>query len=187
VSRPILRLATGNLHKVEEIASILPAWTIEPWPPEVEETGETFEANALLKAREVAAASGEPAVADDSGIEIDALGGAPGIYSARWTEEADWIPRVLRELKDVPGPERGARFVCAAAAAWPDGREVVVRGTVEGHIAPEARGDRGFGYDPIFVPVEGDGRTFAEMSAPEKHLLSHRARAFRALEPRLAP
>jgi XTP/dITP diphosphohydrolase len=186
VTRPVLRLATGNLHKVEEIASILPGWTIEPWPPEVEEIGDTFEANALLKAHAVAAASGEPAVADDSGIEIDALGGAPGIHSARWTEEADWIPRVLRELKDRPRPERGARFVCAAAVAWPDGREAVVRGTVEGHIAPDARGERGFGYDPIFIPVEGDGRTFGEMSAPEKHHLSHRARAFRALEPRLS-
>lgn len=185
MTRPTLRLATGNLHKVEEIASILPGWAVEPWPPEVEETGTTFEANALLKARAVAADSGDLAVADDSGIEIDALGGAPGIYSARWTEESDWIPRVLRELKDAPGPERGCRFVCAAAAAWPDGREVVVRGTVEGHIAPEPRGTGGFGYDPIMVPIEGDGRTFAEMSPGEKHAFSHRARAFRALQPHL--
>jgi XTP/dITP diphosphohydrolase len=170
---------------VEEVAEILSGWVVEAWDPDVEETGTTFEANALLKARAVAAASGELAVGDDSGIEIDALGGEPGIHSARWTEESDWIPRVLRELKDVAGPERGCRYVCAVAAAWPDGREVVVRGTVEGHVADAPLGTGGFGYDPIMVPIEGDGRTFAEMSPAEKHAFSHRARAFRALEPHL--
>lgn len=179
-------LATGNAHKVEEVAHILGAgWTVEARDPGVEETGDTFEANAVLKASAVANASGRLAIADDSGIEIDALGGRPGIHSARWTEEADWMPRVLRELGGVEGPARSARYVAAAAAVWPDGREVVVRGTVEGTIADAPRGTAGFGYDPIFEPAEGDGRTFGEMTADEKHALSHRGRAFRALAERL--
>jgi XTP/dITP diphosphohydrolase len=185
VSRPRLVLATGNAHKVVEIAEILTGWTVDARDPDVEETGTTFEENALLKARAVAAATGEVAIADDSGIEIDALGGAPGIHSARWTAESDWIPRVLRELTDVPEGKRGCRYVCAAAAVWPDGREIVVRGTVEGQIAPVPRGAGGFGYDPIVVPDEADGRTFAEMTDAEKHTLSHRGRAFRALAPHL--
>jgi XTP/dITP diphosphohydrolase len=175
-------LATGNPHKIPEIAEILgPSFELEAVDPDVDETGTTFEANALLKARAVAFRTGRLALADDSGIEVDALGGAPGVQSARWTDETDWIPRVLRETAAVPWPERTGRFVSAAAAVWPDGREVFVRGVVEGHIATEARGDGGFGYDPIFVPDEGDGRTFGEMSAGEKHALSHRGRAFRAL------
>ncbi len=179
-------LATGNAHKVGEVAAILgDAWAVEAADPDVEETGLTFEANALLKARAVAEATGELAIADDSGIEIDALDGAPGIHSARWTEESDWIPRVLRELDGVSGPRRSARYVAAAAAVWPDGRDEVVRGTVEGRITDRPRGDGGFGYDPIFEPVEGDGRTFAEMREAEKHAMSHRGRAFRALLPRL--
>jgi XTP/dITP diphosphohydrolase len=182
----ILVLGTGNQHKVEEIAEILgEGWLVEPHDPEVEETGTTFEENALLKARAVAVATGDLAAADDSGIEIDALGGAPGIHSARWTYESDWVPRVLRELRDVPRGERGCRYVCAAAAVWPDGREVVVQGTVEGVITRVPRGTGGFGYDPIMEPVEGDGRTFAEMTPEEKHALSHRSRAFRALKPML--
>jgi len=183
----VLVLATGNPHKTEEVAAILApdGWTVEPFVQEVEETGATFEENALLKARAAAAATGDLAVADDSGIEIDALGGAPGIHSARWTDEGDWIPRVLRDLQDVPDSWRGCRYVCAAAAAWPDGREVVVLGTVEARVTQAARGDGGFGYDPIVAPVEGDGRTFAEMTPDEKHQLSHRARAFRALAPHL--
>ena len=177
-----LLLATGNAHKVEEVQAILgPEVEVEARDTGVEETGDTFEANALLKAHALAAASGELAVADDSGIEIDHLGGEPGIRSARWTEEADWIPRVLRELDGVAVAERGCRYVCAAAAAWPDGREVVVRGTVEGRIAEGARGDGGFGYDPIVIPHEGDGRTFGEMAPAEKMALSHRTRAFEAL------
>jgi XTP/dITP diphosphohydrolase len=182
-----LLLATGNPHKVAEIQAILgPAWEVEGRDPGVEETGETFEENALLKARALAETAGELAVADDSGIEIDALGGAPGVRSARWTSSGDWIPRVLRELDGVPAPDRGCRYVCAAAAAWPGGREVVVRGTVAGVVPPAPRGTGGFGYDPVMVPVEGDGRTFAEMTDAEKHALSHRGRAFRALAPRLA-
>jgi XTP/dITP diphosphohydrolase len=181
----ILVLATGNAHKVEEVAAILEGWLVEPHDPEVDETGTTFEENALLKARAVAVATGDLAAADDSGIEIDALGGAPGIHSARWTYESDWVPRVLRELRGVPRRERGCRYVCAAAAVWPDGRELVVRGTVEGLVPEVPRGTGGFGYDPIMEPVEGDGRTFAEMTTDEKHALSHRARAFRALRPHL--
>ena len=179
-------LATGNAHKVAEIQQILgDGWQVEARDPDIEETGETFEENALIKARALALATGEVAIADDSGIEIDALGGGPGIHSARWTYESDWIPRVLRELRDVPRRERGCRYVCAAAAVWPDGREVVVRGTVEGMITDVPRGTGGFGYDAIVEPVEGDGRTFAEMTADEKHALSHRARAFRTLRPYL--
>ena len=179
-------LATGNAHKVEEIGEILGVTVdLSAFDTGVDETGTTFEDNALLKARAASAATGLLALADDSGIEIDALGGAPGIHSARWTEEHDWIPRVLRELEGVAPPARTARFVSAAAAVWPDGREIVCRGVVEGHVAPVARGDGGFGYDPIFVPVEGDGRTFGEMSAEEKHALSHRGRAFRGLRDNL--
>src|SRR5205085_1430765 len=121
----------------------------------------------------------------DSGIEIDHLDGAPGVHSARWTEEGDWIPRVLRELEGVEPAHRGCRYVCAAAAAWPDGREAVVRGTVEGTITDGPRGAGGFGYDPIVAPTEGDGRTFAQMTPAEKHAISHRARAFTALADRL--
>jgi XTP/dITP diphosphohydrolase len=178
-------LATGNAHKVEEIAAILEGWEIVAHDTGAEETGATFEENALIKARALCGSTGSMALADDSGIEIDALGGAPGIHSARWTSEGDWIPRVLRELSGALPDERRCRYVCVAAAVWPDGREVVERGTVDGVVALEARGTGGFGYDPIVVPDEGDGRTFAEMSDAEKHVLSHRGRAFRALAPRL--
>jgi XTP/dITP diphosphohydrolase len=178
-----LILVTGNPHKLAEVAEILEGWTVVGHDLDIEETGSTFEENALLKARAGASSLGELVSADDSGIEIDALGGAPGIHSARWTAEADWIPRVLRELEAVPDEKRTCRYVCAAAAAWPDGREVVVRGTVEATIALAPRGTGGFGYDPIVVPLEGDGRTFAEMTPAEKHALSHRSRAFRSLLP----
>lgn len=180
-------LATGNAHKVDEVREILgPDYEIEACATGAEETGTTFEENALIKARALVGASGELAVADDSGIEIDHLDGAPGIHSARWTGDGDWIPRVLRELDGVPTPGRTCRYVCAAAAVWPDGREVVVRGEVEGVVVEAPRGHGGFGYDPIVAPVEGDGRTFGEMTAAEKHAISHRARAFTALRPTLA-
>ena len=175
-------LATGNAHKVAEVGAILGAgWRVEAEDPDVEETGATFEDNALLKAEAVAGRTGVLAIADDSGIEIDALDGRPGVHSARWTHEGDWIPRVLRELEGVGASDRGARYVAAAAAVWPDGRREVVRGIVEGAVATEPRGTGGFGYDPIFVPAEGDGRTFGEMTDDEKHSLSHRGRAFRTL------
>jgi XTP/dITP diphosphohydrolase len=179
-------LATGNAHKVAEVREILgPTWTVVAQDTGAEETGVTFEENALIKARALVASAGELALADDSGIEIDHLDGAPGVASARWTEEGDWIPRVLRELDGVAPEGRTCRYVCVAAAVWPDGREVVVRGEVEGVIADLPRGDGGFGYDPIVAPVEGDGRTFGEMTPDEKHAISHRARAFRALLPHL--
>jgi XTP/dITP diphosphohydrolase len=187
VSLRRLLLATGNAHKVSEIQEILgPGWRVEASDPGVEETGSTFEENALIKARALVATRGELAAADDSGVEIDALGGRPGIHSARWTDEGDWIPRVLRELDGVPDDDRGCRYVCAAAAVYPDGAELVVRGTVEGRVAHAPRGTGGFGYDPIVVPLEADGRTFAEMTEAEKHTLSHRGRAFRALASKLA-
>lgn len=186
-------LATGNTHKVAEIQAILgDRWVVTAADPRVDETGDTFEENALIKARALAARTGELAIADDSGIEIDALGGAPGVRSARWTSEGDWIPRVLRELDGVPAAGRGCRYVCAAAAVWPAGAgpggrdEVVVRGVVEGVVPEAPRGTGGFGYDPVMQPVEGDGRTFAEMSDDEKHALSHRGRALRALAAHLA-
>ena len=180
--------ATGNPHKVEEVAEILgAAWHVEAQDPDVEETGTTFEENALLKARALVETRGVGAIADDSGIEIDALDGRPGIHSARWTEESDWIPRVLRELDGVVGRARSGRYVAAAVAVWPDDRDpIVVRGSVEGVIAGEPRGSGGFGYDPIFVPDEGDGRTFGEMTAAEKHAISHRGRAFSGLRDLLA-
>lgn len=181
-----LLLATGNAHKVEEVQEILgPDFEVVAQDPGAEETGSTFEENALIKARALVRATGQAAVADDSGIEIDHLGGAPGIRSARWTEEADWIPRVLRELEGVPPAGRTCRYVCAAAAAWPDGGEVVVRGVVEGVVTDAPRGAGGFGYDPLVAPVEGDGRTFAEMTPDEKHAISHRARAFHQLREHL--
>jgi XTP/dITP diphosphohydrolase len=180
-------LATGNPHKVSEVAAILgPGWHVIAHDVDVEETGETFEENALIKARAAAAATGALVLADDSGIEVDALGGQPGVRSARWVAEGEWIPALLQALDGVPPAARTGRYVCAAAAVWPDGREHVVRATVEGAIAKQPVGAGGFGYDPVMVPAEGDGRTFAEMTAAEKHALSHRGRAFRALLPLLA-
>jgi XTP/dITP diphosphohydrolase len=157
--------------------------------PDVEETGTTLEENARIKARGVGEALELFAVADDTGLEIDALNGAPGVYAARYAGEhvtyADNVAKVLRELDGVPAAERTARFATVVVARRPDGAEIVVRGDVEGTIVTEPRGAGGFGYDSVFQPTEGDGRTFAEMSADEKHALSHRGRALRALVARL--
>src|SRR5262249_38274698 len=154
-------------------------------PPDVEETGTTLEENARIKAVGFADAIGLIAVADDTGLEVDALGGAPGVYSAGYAGDdatyADNVAKLLRELDNVDRGRRTARFATVAIAREPAGREVVTRGEVEGVIAPSATGAGGFGYDPVFVPVEGDGRTFAEMAAAEKHAVSHRGRAFRSL------
>jgi XTP/dITP diphosphohydrolase len=185
-------LATANADKGREIADILGTSVIlSPRPasvPDVEETGETLLDNARLKARAVADATGEPAIADDTGLEVDALGGAPGVHSSRYAGEdasyADNVAKLLDALAGVAAPRR-ARFRTVAVAAWPGGREVSSEGVVDGSIALETRGGGGFGYDPVFVPSEGDGRTFAEMAADEKHRLSHRGRAFRALAARL--
>ena len=152
---------------------------------EVEETGTTLEDNARLKAAALCGATGLPAIADDTGLEVDALGGAPGVYSARFAGPdatyADNVEHLLERLEGVEPPRRTARFSTVAVAQWPDGREVAAIGEVEGTIATEPRGSNGFGYDPVFVPAEGDGRTFAEMTPAEKHALSHRGRAFRTL------
>jgi len=194
VTSPVTRfvLATANLDKATEITRILrdagAPVDLEPRPadvPEIEETGATLEANARLKAVGLAVATGNPAIADDTGLEVDALGGAPGVYSARFAGPeatyADNCALLLRRLDGVPPERRTARFATVALARWPDGREAAALGTVEGTIAESTRGEGGFGYDPVFVPVEGDGRTFAEMTAAEKHAISHRGRAFRTL------
>jgi XTP/dITP diphosphohydrolase len=152
-------------------------------PPDVEETGDTLEANARIKANALAGALGVPAISDDTGLEVDALDGAPGVYSARYAGEDATYTDNVDKLLDALGvrADRRARFATVAMARWPDGREIAVRGEVEGEIATDPRGRSGFGYDPVFRPAEGDGRTFAEMSPAEKHALSHRGRAFRAL------
>lgn len=187
-------LATTNPNKAREIREIFtitgPALLERPANvPEVDETELTLVGNARLKALAVVRATGMPAIAEDTGVEVAALGGAPGARSARYAgeppdEEAN-VDKVLYELAGKVGPEqRRARFVTVAIALWPDGKEVVAEGVVEGWVATERRGQGGFGYDPVFVPLEGDGRTFGEMAelSPEaKHALSHRGRAFRAL------
>lgn len=153
--------------------------------PDVEETGATLEENARIKASALAGATDVLAVADDTGLEVDALEGAPGVYSARYAGPgatyADNVAKLLREMEGVYPALRTARFVTVALARWPDGREIAVRGEVEGVIAAAPAGDNGFGYDPVFVPTEGAGRTFAQMPPAEKHAISHRGRAFAAL------
>jgi XTP/dITP diphosphohydrolase len=193
-----LVLATANPDKAREIAEILAVagpLVLLPRPSEVaevEETGDTLLDNARLKARALAEATGRPAVADDTGLEVDALGGAPGVYSARYAgPDATYADNVIKLLEELAangavGPGRSARFKTVALVAYPDGRELWSEGVVEGTISVAARGDAGFGYDPVFVPDEGDGRTFAEMTPAEKHDLSHRGRAFRALADQLA-
>lgn len=187
-----LVLASANPDKVREIAAILgTAITLLPRPAElgeVVEDGDTLEANARLKAVAVSEATGRPAVADDTGFEIDALGGAPGVFAARYAGEnvtyEDNVAKVLAELERVRATEaaqRRARFRTVALVHYPDGSELVVEGSVEGFVADEPSGAGRFGYDPIFVPDDGDGRTFAAMTADEKHAISHRGRAFRAL------
>ncbi len=185
----VLVLASANPDKVTEIAAILgDGVDLRPRPaglPDVVEDADTLEGNARLKAVAVCEAAGEGAVADDTGLEVDALGGAPGVHTARFAGEdatyADNVAKMLTDLAGVPEGERGARFRTVALVRFPDGSEVVAEGVVEGTISTEARGDRGFGYDPVFIPADGDGRTFAEMTADEKHAVSHRGRAFRSL------
>lgn len=193
-------LATTNPNKALEIRRILATSGLDielldrPLDaPEVEETEGTLLGNARLKAASLVNETGMAAIAEDSGIEVEALGGAPGVRSARFAGEPPDdranVDKVLSELTGRCGPdERRARFVTVAVAMWPDGREVSTEGTVEGWIAEERRGTGGFGYDPVFVPFELDGRTFgeiAERSPDAKHALSHRGRAFRALAEKL--
>jgi XTP/dITP diphosphohydrolase len=182
-----LVIASHNEGKITEISALLAPFAIETVSaaslgiPEPEETGDSFEANAALKASAAAEASGLPALADDSGLVVPAIGGAPGIYSSRWAGAAkDFrlaMERVHRELGDR---DRSARFVAVLALCWPDGRMELFRGEVDGRLVWPPRGERGFGYDPMFVP-EGGVETFGEMEPAEKHKISHRARAFAAL------
>ena len=192
-------LATRNAAKLRELARILePSVALAgldefPGAPDVPETGATFEENALLKARAIARHTGLPAVADDSGLSVDALGGMPGVLSARWAgghgDDRANLELVLAQVAHVPDTRLGARFVCAAALALPpegpaEGalREWVVTGQVEGRLTRVPRGSGGFGYDPIFLP-DGSDLTTAEMTPQAKDAVSHRGRAFRALAP----
>ena len=193
-----LVVASANPDKAAEIVAILatvPGLTLLPRPvsvPDVEETGTTLLENARLKARALADATGTASVADDTGLEVEALDGAPGVYSARYSGEhatyADNVAKLLAEL-EVAGAAapaaRRARFRTVALVAYPDGSERWAEGEVTGVISPAPRGKGGFGYDPVFEPDGLDGRTFAELSADEKHAVSHRGRAFRALADRL--
>jgi XTP/dITP diphosphohydrolase len=192
-----LVLASANPDKSKEIAAILtaavPKLDLVPRPADVadvDETGITLLENARLKAAAIAAATGEPAVADDTGLLVDALDGAPGVHSARFAGEgatyADNVAKLLVEMAGVPPERRTARFETVALVRWPDGREVAATGSVDGVIITDARGTYGFGYDPVFEPTEGEGRTFGELLPVEKHALSHRGRAFRALAAELA-
>jgi XTP/dITP diphosphohydrolase len=189
-------LATRNTGKIVELRRILSSYDVEllglddfPDVPDVAETGATFVDNAMLKAREVSDATQLVAIADDSGLAVDALNQMPGVLSARWAgrhgDDAANLDLVLAQLTDVPDERRGGSFVCAAAAAAPDGREIVVEERIDGMLLRKPRGGNGFGYDPIFVPI-GHDRTTAEMSAEEKDAISHRGKAFRALAPQLA-
>jgi XTP/dITP diphosphohydrolase len=190
-------VASANRDKVKEIVSVLSeALDVELVPrpgdvPEVVEDGATLVDNARLKAQALMQATGTAAVADDTGLEVDALGGAPGVYAARYAGEdatyADNVHKLLRELGALAdgGGERRARFKSIAFVAFPDGSEVWAEGVMEGTIATASRGDNGFGYDPVFEPDTGGGRTFAQMTAAEKDAMSHRGRAFRALARKL--
>ena len=183
-----LVLATRNRHKGEELAALLGGLgitirTLDEFPdaPEVVEDGDTCEANAIKKARTIAEFTGLPAVADDTGLEVDALGGRPGIYAARYAGEdatyEDNCRKLLQELTGVPRERRTARFLTVAAIALPSGEIRVVQGMLEGKIADEASGTLGFGYDPLFLIPEL-GKTLAQLSADEKNTVSHRAKAF---------
>jgi XTP/dITP diphosphohydrolase len=186
-------LASANPDKAHEIRAIIgDAVVLEPRPPHVPdviEDGATLVDNARLKAIALCAATGLPALADDTGLEVDALGGAPGVWAARYAGEhasyTDNVAKLLGELDGVGDAQRTARFRTVAMVRFPDGSELIGDGVVEGRIARELRGENGFGYDPVFVPIEGDGRSFAEMNADEKHAISHRGRALRALAAQL--
>ena len=183
--------ASANPDKVQEMRAVLAPFGIELLPrpadlADVVEDAPTLEGNARLKAVAVCEATGQPALADDTGLEVDALGGAPGVFTARFAGEqatySDNVSKLLDALAYITAPEeRLARFRTVALARFPDGREVVAAGWVDGMIARERRGEHGFGYDPVFEPIEGEGRTFAELTIDEKNAISHRARALRTL------
>ena len=193
-----LLLATRNAGKLAELQRLLesavPGVAVVglrdvPEYPEAPETGATFAENALLKAREAVRYTGLPAVADDSGLAVDALGGMPGVLSARWSgrhgDDAANTALLLGQVADVPDERRGAAFVCAAALVTPDGAESVVERQWRGRVVREPRGSNGFGYDPVFVP-DGLARSAAELDPAEKDALSHRGQAFTALLPVVA-
>jgi len=192
-----LVLASGNPGKLRELAALLAPLRVELLAqgalgiPAAPETGSSFLANAVLKARHAAARSGLPALADDSGLEVDALGGRPGVWSARFAGEdasdADNLQRLLLELEEVPEAARQARYQCiiACVRSAADPAPLIASGTWEGHIARTPAGSGGFGYDPVFVPA-GETRTAAELSAREKNAVSHRAQALKALVAGLA-
>jgi XTP/dITP diphosphohydrolase len=197
-ARPRLVLATANPHKLIELTRILAAERLDvdlvglgefPGAPDVAETGATFVANALLKARAVAAFTGLPAVADDSGLCCDAMNGMPGVLSARWSgrhgDDAENLRLVLAQLSEVPEDRLRAHFYCVAALVQPSGEETLSAGTLRGRLIREPRGTNGFGYDPIFVP-DSERRTTAEMTADDKDAISHRGRAFRGLAETIA-
>ncbi|UVO49854.1 RdgB/HAM1 family non-canonical purine NTP pyrophosphatase [Sphingomonas sp. SUN019] len=185
-----LVIASHNPGKVREIEALLAPYGVEPVSaaaldlPEPEETGTTFVMNAELKARAAADLSGLPALADDSGLCVAALGGDPGIFSARWAGEAKDFGLAMRLIEDnlarTPDAPRDAHFVCALALAWPDGHIEWFEGRVDGTLVWPPRGDQGFGYDPMFLPVDGS-ETFGEMDPDAKHAISHRAEAFRQM------
>jgi XTP/dITP diphosphohydrolase len=193
-----LILATRNTHKVTELRAILAEAGVAldlvgadsyPQVPDVKETGTSFAENALLKAHALARATGHPAVADDSGLCVDVMGGAPGIFSARWAgmhgdDEAN-LELLLAQLSDIDDAHRGAHFACAAALVLPDGTERVAEGRLRGVLRHAPAGLGGFGYDPILQP-DGERRTCAELTAEEKNAISHRGHAFRALAPSIA-
>lgn len=195
---PTIALATRNTHKIRELGRICADWPVawltvenaDPGSfPDVDETEDTYLGNAVLKARVVASALGVPALADDSGIEVDALGGKPGPRSARFagaaaTDEQN-LGALIAALKGVPSGGRTARYRCVAVLAWPDGEAVHAEGVCEGTLVGKPRGVGGFGYDPIFVPVGWD-TTMAELTDEQKDRISHRGRAFRALREMLA-
>lgn len=202
---PRLVLASHNAGKLAELRQILrgrvPGLDVDAQvvdagaagAPDVQETGTSFEENSLLKARAVAQATGLPAVADDSGLCVDVMNGAPGIFSARWAgqhgQDTANLQLLLQQLADIPDDHRTARFRCAASLALPTGEETVVLGEMPGTLVREPRGEHGFGYDPILVPSqapdEWQGRTCAELPSEAKNTISHRARAFQALLPHL--
>ena len=189
-------VATFNRHKAAELHALLalPGVTLvslADWPGAVspEETGTTLLENARIKARAAVALTGLPAIADDTGLEVDELQGAPGVHAARYSGPgatyASNVAKLLHELQHVPPAQRTARFKTVCVAAWSDGRELHAEGVLEGTIAEAPRGEHGFGYDPVFQP-SGEARTYAELSESEKNGISHRARAVRALAERLA-
>ncbi len=181
-------IATHNAHKLEELRRILQplgvSADIDPALPEAEETGVTFAENAFIKADAACAFTGLPAIADDSGLMVDALDGEPGVYSARYAPVGQRKATVLKKLAGVPEERRGAQFVSSVCCVFPNGDRVTAEGICRGRIGDAPRGEGGFGYDPIFVTA--DGRTFAELSPQEKDAISHRGRALRAFAEKLA-